>query len=475
MKKLFLVLASVVLSLIMLFTGCSLTGKDGIDGRDGKDGQNVTIEDIYNKYVSEHGEISFEDFLKEYLNYSDKELEDAISLRASINRSLMSGVTVLVRFSYTGNQSSIFGKQTGYKVYSGSGAILWLDKEAGDAYVVTNCHVVYDDSSDSTYSIDIRLYLYGQDVNGVNYVIKRPTLSTYEITGDENYRIPAEIVGASVSYDIALLKVTGSSVLKRSDAVAVSNKEDVVEALNDSFVQDYSSTVGETVYAIGNPSNEGTSASTGIISKDSEYIDVSLSESNSMSTTRYRVLRTTAPINHGNSGGALYNTSGKIVAIVNAKDDAEDVDNMGYALPANNVRRLLVSMYENRNKTIASSNGKPYGISKAFLNITTTVSDSYARLNEEGIAVIYETVRVNSIEGLPAENILQVNDVLVSAKLTSSEGNEKEDLKITRNYALSEMLISVREGDTLCLTVERDKAEIQLTIEFTGGFFKYFE
>ena len=45
-------------------TGCSFQGTNGIDGRDGKDGQSVTIDDIYNKYVSEHGETSFEDFFK---------------------------------------------------------------------------------------------------------------------------------------------------------------------------------------------------------------------------------------------------------------------------------------------------------------------------------------------------------------------------------------------------------------------------
>ena len=467
MKKLFCFLASVVLSAVMLFAGCSLLGADGIDGRDGKDGQNVTIDDIYNKYVSEHGEISFEDFLKEYLNYTDSELEDAVSLRAVINRSLMSGVTILTRFSYTTHRPTA---QVSHKIFTGSGVIVWLDKAAGDAYVVTNAHVIYDDTSDSTYSTDIRLYLYGQDVGGVNYI-----LLNNSITQDENYRISAEIAGASVNYDIALLKVTGSSVLKRSDAVAVSNKEDVAAALNDSFVADQYPVVGETVYAIGNASAEGMSASSGIISKDSENIEVSLSDSNENLNFSYRVLRITAPINHGNSGGALYNTAGKIVGIVNAKDEGEDIDNMGYALPANAVRRIILSMYDNANKTITGANGKKYGVSKAFLNIQTVISDSYARLGEDGIAVIYELVRVNSVDGLPAKNVLQVNDILVSAKLTSADGTVKEDIEIIRNFSLSEMLFSAREGDILTLVIERDKSETQVSITFTSNYFKYFE
>lgn len=476
MKKLFCILASLALSVTILFSGCSFLGADGKDGRDGKDGQNVTIDDIYNKYVSEHGATSFEDFLKEYLSYTENELSEAASLRNIINHSLMSGVSILTRFGYTSYRPGAFGQQsktTTYKIYTGSGAILWMDKAAGDAYVVTNCHVIYDDSSDSVYCDDIRLYLYGQDMAGINYLV-----TSNDISEDENYRIPAEIVGASANYDIALLKVTGSDVLKRSDAVAVSDKEDVRAALNDSFVSDESATVGETVYAIGNAAGEGMSASNGIISKDSETIEVGLSELNEDSYYSYRVMRTTAPINHGNSGGGLFNTSGKLVAVVQAKDEGSDIDNMGYALPANAVRRLLVSIYDsyvsNGNRPISGTNSK-CGINKAFLNITTVVSDSYSRLNEEGIAVITELVRVEKIEGRPARGVLEAGDILVSAKLTSSDGTVKEDIKITRNFSLSEMLISARAGDTLTLVVERDKAEKEVSMTLESSNFKYFE
>ena len=473
MKKLFCILASLVLSITMLFSGCSLMGTDGVDGRDGKDGQNVTIEDIYNKYVSEHGETSFEDFLKEYLNYTDTELSEAASLKTAINRSLMSGVSILTRFKYTSYRPGLSNQTTtSYKVYTGSGAILWMDKTAGDAYVVTNCHVIYDDSSDTTYCQDIRLYLYGQDTAGVNY-----TLSGTDITNDENYAIHAEIVGATANYDIALLKVTDSKVLRRSDAVAVSNKTNVIEALNDSFVLNESTTVGETVYAIGNAEGEGMSATSGIVSKDSESIEVSLSDMDSSSYYSYRVLRTTAPINHGNSGGALYNVTGKIVGIVNAKDEGDDIDNMGYALPANTVRRLVVALYEsyigNGNMPI-SNKGTQCGINKAVLNIQTSVADSYARLDENGIAVITELVKVYSIAGKPASGVLSVDDILLSAKLTDSQGKVKEDIKITRSYSLAEMLISAREGDTLTLVIERNKEEKTVSVKFASEHVKYY-
>ena len=125
MKKFLCVLASVALASAISLTGCSFQGTNGIDGRDGKDGQSVTIDDIYNKYVSEHGETSFEDFLKEYLSYDGGEIANSASLRAVINKSLMSGVSILTRFGYSG---SLYPGRTSYKVYTGSGAILWMDK-----------------------------------------------------------------------------------------------------------------------------------------------------------------------------------------------------------------------------------------------------------------------------------------------------------------------------------------------------------
>lgn len=479
MKKFICILASVALSAVMLFAGCSLQGADGVDGRDGKDGQNVTIDDVYNKYVAEHGETTFEDFLKEYLSYDGTELSNAASLKAVVNRSLMCGVSILTRFGYSSSRPSTFPghntEHTSYKVYTGSGAILWMNKTAGDAYVVTNCHVIYDDTSDNVYANDIRLYLYGQDMGGVNY-----QLVDNDITGDDNYRINAEIAAACANYDIALLKVTNSAVLKRSNATAISNKSTIAEAIDDCFVKDVAPLVGETVFAVGNASGEGMSVSNGIISKDSEYIEVGLSDKNEDASYSYRVMRTTAPINHGNSGGGLFNTSGKLVGIVNAKDQGEDIDNMGYALPANMVRRILVSMYDsyvaNGNKMISSGSTKG-GIKKAYLNIETEITDSYSYLNEDGFAEIRETVKVAKTLGKPSTGFLEVGDELIEAKLTDSAGAVKENISILRSFSLSDMLMSARVGDTLTLTIKRNKEEAskEVSIKFENSYFKYFE
>lgn len=450
MKKFLAAIAAVALAAVMLICGC--TAADGRDGRDGNDGQDLTLQQVYEaaKTLPGNENLTLEDFLKQYLSFNGEDIKNTAGYQATVNKSLMCGVSILTRFAYSSKKGGALGLMPSardYMVYTGSGVIIWLDKDAGDAYVVTNCHVVYDDTSVTTYSDDIRLYLYGQDESGVNFVVD----SSYNITGDDNYRIEAEIAGVSKSYDLALLKVTGSEVLKRSDASVAS------------FADDVDAYVGETVYAIGNASGEGMSAANGIISKDSEYISLALTEKDiplESDYISYRVMRTTAPINHGNSGGALYNTKGEIIGIVNAKDEGEDIDNMGYVLPVNNVRRIIALMRENY-----EANGYTgAGIDKAYMNIQTKVTDSYARYNEvTGLAEIIETVRVDDVLGAPALGKLQRNDVLREVKILSGE-TVKDSVKVTRQYHVSELLFSARKNDTVVITVERDGEELDVSI-----------
>lgn len=455
MKKIFMLIASFALAAAMLFSGCSffsrMEAKDGIDGRDGRDGESITVQQLYEaaKTIAGNENMTLDEFLREYLSYEKSDFD----LLKSINKSLMCGVSILTRFKYTSRYSG-----ASYKVYTGSGVIVWLDKTAGDALVVTNCHVIYDDTSDSTFCTDVRLYLYGQDVQGINYNLGDGNT----ITGDENYAMAATVIGASVSYDIALLKVTDSGILRRSDAQAAtfSHSEDI--------------SVGEEVYTVGNPEGEGMGATKGIVSKDSQEVSLSLSDKNSSDVKNYVVLRTDTAINHGNSGGALYNSDGEIIAIVNAKDDAEDVDNMGYALPAHNVRRLVAHLYD----AYVSNGGKMLtggGTNKALLNITTALTDSYSRYDaENGVARIYETVKIDSVSGAPSSGVLRAGDVIKAIRVTKSDGSVRDGVTVTRRYNISDVLLSVRKGDTVTVTVERGGSDTEVSLSFSSNnYFTY--
>ena len=85
--------------------------------------------------------------------------------------------------------------------------------------------------------------------------------------------------------------------------------------------------LGEKVYTVGNAEGCGLSATSGIITKDREVIALNLSDRYANSESYYRcytVLRTDAAVNEGNSGGALFNGRGEIVALINSKSGDEE-------------------------------------------------------------------------------------------------------------------------------------------------------
>ncbi len=448
MKKFFAIISVACISLAVFFAGCLFGGRDGVDGKDGSDAK---IYDIYlaaNEQREAEGleKLTFLEFIEQYLSYSGEEIEQATSLQAAVNRSLLSGVSVLTNFTYAA------GVREYNELYSGSGVIIDVDREAGDAYVVTNCHVVYSSSSEEVYCKDIHLFLYGQDVINVNYTVSSQSqyggYSKYVIN-DGECGMKAEIVAASLTYDLALLKVTDSDVIRNNEVYAAYfSDSDVVN-------------VGETVYAVGNSGGNGLSATTGIVSKDSEYINLALDDSENV-VRSYRVLRTDAAVNGGNSGGALYNTSGEIVGIVNAKDENDGIDNESFALPVSTVRRVVASMLENE------SSSPVYGVYRALMGVTLETVSPRVSLDENGNAVIRETAMVGQITiGSAAYGVLQEKDLITHAKVVGSDGTVREDADITRLYILTDFMLSVRRGDTVTLTLKRDGETIEKSITFS--------
>ncbi len=178
---------------------------------------------------------------------------------------------------------------------SGAGVVLQVDKTKGDAYIITNYHVVYYGNSIVS---QIYVYIYGQEYN--------------------EFKIPATYVGGSSSYDIAVLKISGSDIIKNSNVVPA--KVDIGQMY-----------AGETVVAVGNPDGGGISATKGIVSVDSEQINLTLADNTAGTMT---VMRIDAAVNGGNSGGGLYDKNGNLVGIVNAKIQDEEIENMAFAIPS---------------------------------------------------------------------------------------------------------------------------------------------
>lgn len=453
-KKLIAAAVTAALACTALFAGCTVAF-----GTDGRDGQDVSIYAIWDaiKQETNRPDLTFDDFIHEYLNYDGQELEQMTSLQAAINRSLLSSVQVTASFTVV-DYSGRF-PQTETSTSQGSGVIIDVGYDesgnrTGDMYVVTNCHVVFNNNSvdDSKFSSDVDVYIYG----------KPYSIYTYDYTNyyiDDTNAISATVIGASLTYDLAVLKIEGSDIVRNSSVIAAewSSGEDV--------------SVGQTVYAIGNAAGSGISATNGIICVDSEEISLDMYETTSdySDDFTYRTIRTSVPIYSGNSGGGLFNTDGQLVGIINSKTTAasygEYSDNISHALPAANARRVVQSMIDYYNST----NSFVSGVNTVDTGIEVEAASSSARMNNTtNMVEIYETVQVTSVSTQsPAYNSIQRGDFITAIKIAGSDGTCKENVEVTRAYNFSEVLLSARAGDVISITVTRSGEESPITYSFT--------
>ncbi len=449
MKKRWLACTSLLVAAVMsvALAGCSLFGSTTADGNtpskvaesggeaDSREEYLAAQEtpsgwrQLYEEAVTDGYTGTYIDFLKEI---------GATSADPSANVNAAVNTVTGIECAFTEYVQTASGRPTSQTqtVYSaGAGVIYSIDNLVGGPYIVTNFHVVYNADSVGNETVshvsdDIIVYLYGSSES-----------------------IPATYVGGSINYDIAVLRVEDSKAFKASGASAAKVAD------SDSV------SVGESVYAIGNPEGEGISVTSGVVSVDAEYINITAADDST--TLSLLEIRTDAAINHGNSGGGLFNASGELVGIVNARDEGDGVTGFGYAIPSNLATAVARSIIDNANE---GSNDK--GATRATLGVTVQIESSESRYDAvTGKTYIEESVIVRSSSGVGAEMGLNVNDTLISAKIVRNIQQEdgtviKEvivEKALTRMHMLSTLLFDVRKGDTLTLVVSRNNETVELT------------
>lgn len=380
----------------------NVVGKDGEDGADGKDGEK-----------GQDGNITIDSDGSNIALATSKGLQSAVSIVCNFTRKTYGGYYPI--YGTNGNFNSTYSS-------SGSGVIYTLDKENGDAFIITNYHVVYDVSSntDNGISNDITVYLYGGET--------------------EEQGIKAEYVGGSLYYDIAVLRIEDSDILKKS---CVAPAE---------FADSDKTVVGDAAIAIGNPQGEGIAASYGIVSVDSEHI--TMTGADERTSVSFRVMRIDTPVNPGNSGGGLYNEMGQLIGIVNAKIIDSNVENIGYAIPSNVAKSVADNIIEHCYETDIET------VQRAKLGITVISSQSYTEYDSEtGYIYIREIVEIYDVASDSVSNgILQKGDIIKSV----SFGDRV--VEITRQYHIVDLMLDVRAGDTLSITVIRNGEELTLDL-----------
>lgn len=366
-----------------------VVGKDGMDGADGMDGSNSTGDIVQNP-----GNIA---------------LATSTGLRSSVS-------------IFCGFGGKSLAGQTYYS--AGSGVIYKINKTRGDAFIITNYHVVFDPDTktNSGISQDISVYLYGSEVQGME--------------------IPARYVGGSQNYDIAILRIENSELLRESSACAITPG-------NSDLVQ-----VGSTAIAIGNPEGMGISASSGVISVDSEYIDMTAADGRT--AVSYRVMRMDTAVNSGNSGGGLFDDQGRLIGIVNAKIMTDDVENIGYALPSTTVFAVADNIIDYCDGTNCKNVMRP------ILGVTVVTKSSSGVYNpQNGSMLIFETVEVMEVSANQIGSVFQVGDVFRSITLHG------QTTQITRQHQVIDTMITARVGDEVTFEVMRGGKVVTLKITVT--------
>ena len=262
-----------------------------------------------------------------------------------------------------------------------------------------------------------------------------------------DYTIPATYVGGSMNYDIAILRVDDSEVLKK--AYANGSVQAVKIADSDKI------SIGQATIAIGNPQGQGISVTTGVISVDSEYID--MTGSDGKTAVSFRVMRTDTPVNSGNSGGGFFNSKGELIGVVNAKIINSDVENIGYAIPSNVARAIADNIidycYGKECKTVM----------RGILGITVVANSLSTYYDEtEGVVVRVEEIAVHDVTaGGLGSKMFQTGDIIKSVTIGDKE------IEITRQHHLIDAMLDVRVGDTVTNVIVRNGEEMVVSTVIT--------
>jgi putative serine protease PepD len=222
--------------------------------------------------------------------------------------------------------------------------------------------------------------------------------------------VDAKVVGTDPSTDIAVLDVNRPS--SRLTPL--------------SFAGDGSLQVGSPVIAIGSPFGLEGTLTTGVISALGREIE------SPNGFTIENAVQTDAALNHGNSGGPVLDTQGRVVGVAaQIRSESGGSDGIGYAVPGDTAERVARELIQDGS------------VEHAYLGVS---------LGDDGPATIMQVV-----DGSPADRAgLRARDAV-----TAVDGNS-----IDSGDELRAAIDSKKPGDKITLTIERagDERTVQVTL-----------
>jgi Do/DeqQ family serine protease len=256
-----------------------------------------------------------------------------------------------------------------------------------------------------------------------HHVVRDATKITVELSDGRTF--DGRAIGTDEPSDLALVKIdaTGLRAVPLGDSNAVE--------------------VGDVVLAVGNPLGLGQTVTMGIISAkgrstargDGSYEDF---------------LQTDAPINQGNSGGALVNLRGELVGI-NSQILSPSGGNIGigFAIPSNMARHVMDELR-------AEGRVRRAQLGVVVQQVTSEIARSLG-LDQVGGAIVSEVApgSAASKAGLEPQDVI-----------TTFNGQPVTDMNSLRNRVAeakpgsAATLVVIRDGQTRTMTATLDEAAV---------------
>lgn len=288
---------------------------------------------------------------------------------------------------------------------TGSGVVYKI--ENGEAYIVTNNHVIEN-------------------------------AEKLEITLADGSKKEAKLMGSDMWTDLAVIKVKADGI----ETVANFGDSEVLKQ-------------GETVIAIGNPLGLDFygSVTVGVISGTDRAVPVDLN-GDGTEDWQSEVLQTDAAINGGNSGGALVNLNGDLIGINSMKIASEQVEGLGFAIPINTVIPIIKQLEEN-GEVVRPAMGislldltdipafyqaqtleLPEGITTGVVVAEVTAGSSAAEAGMKQYDVIYE------MDGVKIESVIDLRQHLY----TKTKVGDTLNVKVYRGGKTVELKLVLKES-----------------------------
>ncbi len=235
---------------------------------------------------------------------------------------------------------------------------------------------------------------------------------------NDNKTFEAKVIGSDPPSDLAVLKIEGENL----PYLNMGNSDNV--------------RIGDIVLAIGNPLGIGQTVTAGIISAKGRSTGLSDGSFEDF-------LQTDAPINRGNSGGALINLTGELIGINSQIVSEQGGGNIGigFSIPTNMAKSVMEQLLKD---------GK---VRRGMLgvniqNITEDVAKSLQLSDTRGVIVS------NVQPGSAAEKAgIKRGDII-----TAINGESVEDSNALRNR-----VAGTQPGNDLKVTISRDGQPQELT------------